>query len=397
MKKTIVHNHSKKVFPFRVILVGLAFILFVGLACNTPSTESSNATQIAINVQATQLAKDQTHTAEAEAAEKQQKEAADQQATVDAQATHVAQTATQMALDIQATIDAQPTNTPQPSNTPQPTNTPQNNPVQAPAQPAAGAQPQAGGQDGGAAGQAAFNQADFETWLRSANILLFEDMALVGVVQPALDAMGLNYTDVNDALGHFKTQLLSGGPNGQGWDLIISSKEARDQVSGEFYVYLNDALNAGSSIIIEEWDIDGIASGKIGVILGRCGVEFQSDWINVPVELQLLFPINGDHPVHHYPNEGISLTNPTNFWFWDQWDLGDLLRLRPGSDAKLLWGARSAVKDSYATAVSCVDGRVIIQTYGSHSYGADRVVMMWTNYIYNALLARYEYLASRQQ
>jgi len=73
------------------------------------------------------------------------------------------------------------------------------------------------------------------------------------------------------------------------------------------------------------------------------------------------------------------------------------LRLRPGSDAKLLWGARSAVKDSYATAVSCVDGRLIIQTYGSHSYGADRVVMMWTNYIYNALLARYEFLATHQQ
>ncbi|MBC8496665.1 MAG: hypothetical protein H8D37_03290, partial [Chloroflexi bacterium] len=157
------------------------------------------------------------------------------------------------------------------------------------------------------------------------------------------------------------------------------------------------ALNAGSSIIIEEWNIDDIAAGKISVILGRCGVEFQRDWINIPLEQQLLFPINGDHPIHHFPNEGISLTNPTNNWQWDFFDLGDLLRLRPGSDAKLLWGARSAIKDSYATAVVCVDGRLIIQTYGSHSYGADRVVMMWSNYIYNALMARYEFLAAHQQ
>ena len=386
-KRFIAENFS----PFRVILIGLSFILFVGLACNTPSTESSNNTQIAINVQATQIAKDSTLTAEADIAAKQADEILDQQATVDAQATNDAQEATQVALDVLATINAQPSDTPLPTDTPEPTNTPQpeNNQAEAPAQPAAGAQPPT-------AEQAVFNQADFETWMRSANILLFEDMSLVGVVQPALDAMSLNYVDVDDALGHFKTQLLSGGPGGQGWDLIISSKEARENVSGEFYVYLNDALNAGSSIIIEEWNIDDIALGKIGVILGRCGVELQRDWINIPLENQLLFPINGDHPVHHFPNEGISLTNPSNFWFWNQWDLGDLLRLRPGSDAKLLWGARSAIKDSYATAVICVDGRVIIQTYGSHSYGADRIVMMWTHYIYNALLARYEYLAAQQ-
>ncbi len=372
-------GRSARPRPFRIIGLGILFVFGVALACNTPSTESSNQTQVAINVQATQFAQNQTLTAQADAdAEveaEQQKQLADQQATLDAQATHDAQVLTQAALDVQATINAQPSDTPQPTNTQQPEDTSSQQPP------------------GDA--QASFNQAEFETWMRSANILLFEDMAFLGYVQPALDAMSLNYVDVDDALGHFKTQLLSGGPDGQGWDLIISAKEARENVSGEFYVYLNDALNAGSSVIIEEWNIDDIAAGKIATILGRCGVEYQSDWINIPLDKQLLFPINGGHPIHHVPNEGISLTNPTNNWQWDFFDLGDLLRLRPGSDAQLLWGARSAIEDSYATAVVCVDGRLIIQTYGSHSYGQDRVIMMWSNYIYNALMARYQLLMSQ--
>ncbi|MBC8503559.1 MAG: hypothetical protein H8D34_01790, partial [Chloroflexi bacterium] len=248
------HAQRNLFAPFRALFLALAFILIVGLACNTPSTESSNQTQIALNVQATQLAQNKTQTAEAEAAAdieaEQQQEADNQQDTLDTQATNDAQALTQVALDVRATIDAQPTNTPQPTNTHQPTDTPQTggenqqNPQQPPSQE-----------------QPAFNELEFQSWMRSANILLFEDMAFLGYVQPALDAMSLSYVDVDDALGHFKTQLLSGGPGGQGWDLIISAKEAREQVSGEFYVYLNDALNAGSSIIIEEWNIDDIAAG----------------------------------------------------------------------------------------------------------------------------------------
>ena len=376
----------KRIYPLLFFALPVLFVLAVGLACNTPTTESSNQTQVAINVQATQFAQNQTLTAQAEDDQAAADEVDEEQSARQVQETQTAQNATQMALDVQATVNALPSNTPQSTNTPSPTNTPQtvdtqDTQNQPPQQPPTGAQP-------------TINQADFEAWMRTANILLFEDMAIFGFVQPALDAMSMSYVDVNDAMGHFKTQLLSGGPGGQGWDLIISAKEARENISGEFYVYLNDSLNAGSSIIIEEWDIDDIASGKIAVILGRCGVKFQQDWINVPVDKQLLFPINGEHPIHHFPNEGIALTNPSNFWVWDIFDLGDLMKLQPGSDAQLLWGARSAIKDSYATAVVCVDGRLIIQTYGSHSYGQNRVIMMWQNYIYNALQARYVYLQS---
>ncbi len=233
---------------------------------------------------------------------------------------------------------------------------------------------------------------DFNAWMKSANILLYEDIAGVYTttrfVQDALDAVGLDYVDVKDAVGNYKEQLLSGGPGGEGWDLIISAKEARGHVKGEMYVYLNDALNDGSSVIIEEWELDSIVRGKIAPILGRCGVEFQDQWAGEPLNTQLLWQVDGSLPIHHQPNEGISLTNPSGFWAGS--DLGDFMRLAPGSEAVPLWVARVNVKDTYLTAVSCLDNQLIIQTYSTHSYGKDRIVRMWENYIYNALLTRYQ-------
>ena len=365
--------------PILIILAATLFILVVGLACNSPASVDVNTTQVALNVQSTQLALKETQLAQ-EALQQQQEQPKVQEPTPthdpgpDLQATQIAQNATQMALDLQSTANAlQSTqlaqsqaqavpDTPEPIVTDPPSNMP-----------------------------------DFDTWKQSASILLYEDMAgdfsVYRFIKGSLDSMSLRYTDVKDALGNYKTQLLSAGPGGQGWDLIISGKELRNSVQGEFYVYLNDALNLGSSVIIEEWDMDSIASGKISTILSRCGVEFQRDWIDVPLTEHLLYPINGTNPAHHYPNEGVSLTNPTGYWIWT--DLGDLMKLSPGSNAQLLWGARVNVNDSYATAVSCLNGQLIIQTYSSHSYGQDRIERMWQNYIYNTLQARYNYLSNK--
>lgn len=236
--------------------------------------------------------------------------------------------------------------------------------------------------------------ANFEEWMKSANILIYEDIAGVfsttRYIKEAMDRMGLMYVDVKDAMGRYKSQLLSGGPGGNGWDLIISAKESRGDVSGEFYVYLNDALNAGSSVIIEEWQLDSIGLGKISTILGRCGVEFQGDWAWDPLTAQILMQVDGANPIHHQPNEGVALTNPTGFW--SSSDLGDFMRLSPGSSASPLWTARSNEKSNYLTAVSCLDNQLIIQTYSTHNYGKDRVIRMWENYIYNTLLARYQSL-----
>ncbi len=237
---------------------------------------------------------------------------------------------------------------------------------------------------------------DFTTWMKSAHILLFEDMAGATdrrrIINQALNGMGLQYTDVADALGRYKNEILN-SPNGTGWDLIISGKELREGVQGEFYEYLNTAINAGSSVIIEEWNMNDIFNGKLSLITSRCGVSFEKNWTAKKIEAQLLFPIEDSSPILHSPNDGISLTNPTNYWIGG--DLGDRMKLDAGSNAIPLWGLYPSERNSALTAVSCIDGRVIIQTYSSHSYGEDRIIRMWQNYIYHTLKARYDYLAAQ--
>lgn len=362
--------------PLLYLTLLVLFVIIIGLACRMPTGTEPNTTQVALDAQSTQLSLRETEIAIAENESAANPPEQETEPEVDLQGTLTAQQATQTALEAQATINAQ--QIAQEAITPE---------VQIDSQPEA-PPPTA---------EPVSDLPDFETWMRSsASILLYEDMAgdfsVYRFIQRALDGMGLGYVDVRDALGNYKTQILSAGPGGQGWDLIISGKELRTSVQGEFYVYLNDALNLGSSVIIEEWDMDSIASGKISTILSRCGVEFQRDWINETLNEQLLYPINGTHPVHHTPNEGISLTNPSGYWNWT--DLGDLMHLAPGSRANLIWGARTNQNSSYATAVVCLDGQLTIQSFSSHSYGEDRVERMWQNYVYNALLTRYNYLLS---
>ena len=291
---------------------------------------------------------------------------------------------TQVAAAVQSTLTAsEPTAAP-PTTAPTaaPTEAPQPTPVPPTAAPTAAAPDQPTAPEA------------FEDWMGSAHILLYEDMAGVynttRYVQEALDNLGLEYVDVKDAVGHFKEQLLGGGPGGEGWDLIISAKEARGLVKGEIYVYLNDSLQDGSSLIVEEWEMDDIVRGKIAGLLNQCDVEFQEDWNFVPPKNQLLWQVDGSLPIHHTPNESIKLTGATGYW--PTADLGDFMRLAPGSEAEPLWTSYVKGTDNNLTAVSCLDNRLILQTYSTHSYAKNQVVRMWENYIYHALQARYQTL-----
>lgn len=244
----------------------------------------------------------------------------------------------------------------------------------------------------------ASDMPDFDTWMKSASILLYEDIAGVydvyRYVPIALDGMGLSYVDEKDALGRFKDQLLSNGPRGEGWDLIITAKEDREDLQGEFYEYLNNAITNGSSVILEEWDMNNIGNGKLSLLTGRCGVDFDRDWQGNNIEDTVIYAVNGSHRAHHYPNEGLSLTKVTGYWLG--WDLGDRLRIAPGGDATALWSLYGKSNGMDIVAVSCIDDRMIIQTYATHSYSQDRIVKVWQNYIYSTLRARYDYLAAHQ-
>ena len=242
------------------------------------------------------------------------------------------------------------------------------------------------------------NMPDFDTWMKSASILVFEDISsdynVYRYVPIAINGMGLSYVDEADALGRFKDQLLSRGPGGQGWDLIIAAKEIRSELQGEFYEYLNDSITNGSSVILEEWDMDRLGNGKLSLLTGRCGVDFDRNWTGNNIEDTVIYAINGDHRAHHFPNEGLSLTKVTGYWLG--WDLGDRMRLSPGSTATPLWSLYGKSNSTDIVAVSCVNDRMIIQTYGTHSYSQDRIVPVWQNYIYSTLRARYDYLAAQQ-
>ncbi len=369
------HPHFKSfLHQFRSIIPLLLVLSLLSLAaCNMPSAPAvdgeASGTKAALDVQATM----QAHQA--------QQYSQDTQTAADAtriaqevQATLIAQQATQLAeqsqqLAQQSTLQAdtsavQPTAAPPTATTIPPAETPEPVAAQPTEIPPTATQ-------------------DVDALLKDAKILLFEDMAglyEVRYVRNALDTLGLRYTDLGDASGDFKAQLLSGTD----WDLIISASESRSKVQGEFFVYLLDEINKGTAVIIEIWNLDDIGAGKFSSIMTKCGLSFQSDWFNP--KSPSLWWLSPEDPVFHEPNEGMSLVNYLGYWIGDA---GDLIRLSPGSEFTLLAGNIATEKQRYGTLASCLDGRVIIQTYSSHDYHQEDVERLWMNYIYNTLMAHF--------
>jgi hypothetical protein len=227
---------------------------------------------------------------------------------------------------------------------------------------------------------------DASAKMKSAKILLFEDVSgeyLPRYVQQALDGLGLPYVDVTDHLGDFKEQLLSGTK----WDLVISAEEARTGVRGEFFEYIQTQLNSGSSVILEVWTLDSIVNGKIGPLVRKCGVKYQSDWFDPPDNERSIWWLAPDNPVLNQPNKGLSLAHPVIYW---SGDIGDLIALSSGGDATLLGGTVPSRKSDFGTLAVCMQGRLTLQTFSSHDYKDSEMIPLWENYIYNALLARFE-------
>lgn len=237
--------------------------------------------------------------------------------------------------------------------------------------------------------------------MERAKILLYEDMAgnrdAKRYVKETLDRMGLPYDDVGSAKGHLKTQLLSVGPDGSGWDLVIVASEDKSEklgISGEYFEYLNKTLDQGAAVILETWSLDQTAKGAAGPLLSRCGVEFEMDWEKVAPMNTAVFPLNDADPILNEPNSGISLTKVSGFW-WDSsgktvYDIGDWMRLSPDSDARLVIGTLTSQSNVRGTVAVCLDGRFILQTFSSHQISFDAMKLLWENYIYNALKARLE-------
>lgn len=232
--------------------------------------------------------------------------------------------------------------------------------------------------------------------MKSASILLYEDIVYrsdtTRYVKRTLDEMGLKYVDTGSAIGRFKSQLLTGGPGGKGWDLIIVASEAKSGASGEFYQYISEALDKGSSVIYELWYLDEKMGANGEALLSRCGVEFQRDWANVPPEREVMFPVNDTHPIMHEPNDGLTFTKVTDFWAYN-FDLGDLLRKSMvGGDATILVGTIGTESTNHGTLTVCIDDQLTMQTFSTHQLTYDVMRRVWENYIYNALKTRMRHL-----
>jgi len=345
-------------------IIGFLLILLLGAACNLPSATQPefSGTKVVLDAQGTDIAQQMTQVA------------LSTQVAYNVQATIVAQQVAQLTeLANAPTLSAPTVSAPTPNATstepptvpPPATPTPLPPPTDAPTPTEIPPTP----------------TPDMEALMDSAKILLFEDVAgifLERYIEEALDGMGLTYVDVKDAVGDFKAQLLSGTD----WDLIISGVEARSGVKGEFFDYLNDQLNKDTAVILEIWNLDDIASGKISKIFARCGIKFQRDWWDPPSDSRSVWWLVPEHPVFHEPNEGVSLAHYSIQW---NGDAGDFIKKIPGSDATLLAGNLAWEKESHGTVATCLDGLFIIQTHSSHDYYKEDMMRLWQNYIYYTL------------
>ncbi len=221
-------------------------------------------------------------------------------------------------------------------------------------------------------------EANWEEKIKTSRILLFEDMAGLSTsryIKEALDSANYTYTDVGSAQGWLKKNILSKRP----WDLIIVASEARTKIQGEFFDILLKEIHSGAAVIIEIWDGDFLADGKLGGLLTQCGVEIHGDWYNPGI--RTIFWLTPNHPIFQEPNP---LSKVNTSYFWDD-DIGDLMRLIPNNDATLLAGTMEDHPNDHGLLTTCFGGRVIIQSFSDHDYERADMIRLWQNYVYFTL------------
>lgn len=223
--------------------------------------------------------------------------------------------------------------------------------------------------------------------LKSATILLFEDMSAsryTRLVKKALDDAGYFYVDVGSAKGWFKTQLLSN----QDWDLVIAAAEAERDFGGELFQYVDDRLLAGSSVVLETWDLDMLAGGQARTLLEHCGVQVEADWYEP--DLRVFFWLQPGNPLFEWPNKLSSIRNAEPIWPQDAGDLLEVPRLQNQQGAaQLLAGTNPSWKTDHGLLAQCANGRMILQTFRSHDFDQNDMVRLWQNYVYHALKNRF--------
>jgi hypothetical protein len=219
---------------------------------------------------------------------------------------------------------------------------------------------------------------DMDKLIKSAKILVYEDAggARLGEwVKGTLDLMGLKYVHDGDRIGDFMSHLNSSTQ----WDLIIVAAESRSGVQGEFWDVITPKVTSDkAALIVEMWYLSKIANGRIQSLTAKCGIEFQKTRNYV----DSIYTLDSANPVFSTPNSGFSLVNYIGHW--DDKG-GDYVRLSGGGDASLVAGGFLKEKSRYGLLTTCMDGRVVIQTFSSHDYHREVMQLLWENYITTTL------------
>jgi serine/threonine protein kinase len=237
---------------------------------------------------------------------------------------------------------------------------------------------------------------DMQALIKSSDILVYEDVA--GLLQAwvseaiaSLSFSGGTIINVGDAVGNFKSTVPT-----RDWDLIIVAAEARNIFSGELFESLYNHINNGGAIIIEEWYLDQVGSGKIAPILSQCGVRFFRNWerkINSDPYNYSIYWLDESHPLLSTPNRVKPPSYPYPTWIGD---VGDLIALSGSGDATLVGGLFPRRKSDYGVLATCLGGRMVLQTFSTHDYLKDIMLPLWQNYIIYTLTNHYKYLYEKK-
>lgn len=247
---------------------------------------------------------------------------------------------------------------------------------------------------------ATLTEAEMEDYLlakvKAANVLVYENpdakLRLAPRLNRALTDFGFSGGQVvyaGNTLGTFEKLLRL-----QTWDLVILAVESRDTVKlGELGLHnqLYEYLNNGGALIVETWNLDEDDSALAGMLLTACEAHVEKDWHRVEEDPYDEFVIYTNPPdntdIFSKPYAIKMPMLPTFFW---EGDAGDFIRLDKGSSARILASVPSPDPNNYGLLTSCMDGRLLLQTFSSHDYPLFTSVRLWQNMMQYALINHFE-------
>ena len=240
--------------------------------------------------------------------------------------------------------------------------------------------------------------AQIKSLIKTANVLIYDDpdadLRLVPRVNKAVQEFGFNggyVVDASNRPGTFDSMLRS-----QEWDLVILAVESRETVDIGDAVPLTPILehiNRGGALIVETWNLDEDESALGGLLLSVCEAHVEKDWHREEDEERdefVVYEFPGAGDFFKTPKTVTMPMNPTFFW---EGDAGDFIRLDQSSSGKsrILAGELSPDRNNYGLMTSCLDGRMVLQTFSTHDYPLYETVRIWQDTMYYTL---YNYFAS---